>query len=138
MKKLGTGKLNLAAGFFVIAFFMAYGFFLIYLRDFAPGKEEWIASYSSGKHFETRLAHVHGALFSVLNMILGIALIHMQEAREKLLKAVEGFGLLGLLMPLGILAEVYLGTPPYLVLVGGVAILISFVLAGIAALQSNK
>ncbi len=138
MKKLGSGKLNLAAGFFVIALFMAYGFFLIYLRDFAPGKEEWIAAYSSGKHFETRLAHVHGALFSVLNMILGIALIHMQAAKQNLLKAVEGFGLLGLLMPLGILAEVYFGAPPFLVLLGGISILISFVLAGVAALQSNQ
>jgi hypothetical protein len=35
---------------------MAYGFLLIYLRDFAPGKEEWINSYSIGKHFETRLS----------------------------------------------------------------------------------
>ena len=49
---------------------MAYGFLLIYLRDFAPGKEEWINSYSIGKHFESRLAHVHGNLFAILNILI--------------------------------------------------------------------
>jgi hypothetical protein len=33
---------------------MVYGFFLIYLRDLAPGKEKWIADYAVGKHFESR------------------------------------------------------------------------------------
>ncbi len=61
------GKNNIATGFLVMGLFMAYGFFLIYLRDFAPGKEEWVNNYSSGKHFETRLAHVHGNLFAFLN-----------------------------------------------------------------------
>jgi hypothetical protein len=27
---------------------MVYGFFLIYLRDFAPGKEQWIADNTVG------------------------------------------------------------------------------------------
>jgi hypothetical protein len=30
-----------------MALFMAYGFLLIYLRDFAPGKEQWIADYTA-------------------------------------------------------------------------------------------
>ena len=47
-----------------MASFMIYGFVLIYLRDFAPGKEAWIESYNTGAHFEARLAHVHGNLFS--------------------------------------------------------------------------
>jgi hypothetical protein len=51
--------------------FMAYGFLLIYLRDFAPGKEEWVNSYSIGKYFESRLAHVHGNLFAFQNIIIG-------------------------------------------------------------------
>ena len=45
------GKNNIAAGFLFLAGFMLYGFVLIYLRDFAPGKEAWIAQYSMGKHF---------------------------------------------------------------------------------------
>lgn len=52
-----VGKNNIAFGLMFMAGFMAYGFFLIYLRDFAPDKEQWIAGYSVGKHFESRLAH---------------------------------------------------------------------------------
>lgn len=44
------GKWNIAAGFLFMGGFMIYGFALIYLRDFAPGKEDWIASYATGKH----------------------------------------------------------------------------------------
>ena len=69
-----NGKNNIAIGFLTMGFFMAYGFLLIYLRDFAPGNEEWVNTYSIGKHFETRLAHVHGNLFAFLN-ILKILLI---------------------------------------------------------------
>jgi hypothetical protein len=54
--KIMKGKNNIAIGFLVMGLFMAYGFLLIYLRDFAPGKEEWINSYSIGKHFETRIS----------------------------------------------------------------------------------
>jgi hypothetical protein len=46
-----NGKNNIAIGFLTMGLFMAYGFLLIYLRDFAPGKEEWVNSYSIGKAF---------------------------------------------------------------------------------------
>ncbi len=52
------GLRNIWIGLATLALFMGYGFWMIYLRDFAPGKAEWIATYSSGKHFEARLAHV--------------------------------------------------------------------------------
>ena len=73
------GKNNIAIGFLTMAVFMTYGFLLIYLRDFAPGKEEWINSYSVGKHFEARLAHVHGNLFAFLNIVIGYLLIHFRN-----------------------------------------------------------
>ena len=66
-----SGRYNVGVGLLVMALFMAYGFFLIYLRDFAPGKEQWIADYGIGKHFESRLAHVHGNLFALVNVGLG-------------------------------------------------------------------
>lgn len=59
-----TGRWNIGSGFLVMAGFMAYGFILIYLRDFHPDREAWIAAYGYGKHFESRLAHVHGGIFS--------------------------------------------------------------------------
>ena len=71
------GKKNLAAGFLFLAAFMVYGFVLIYLRDFAPGKEAWIAQYSMGKHFESRLAHVHGNLFAFINIVVGYLLLRL-------------------------------------------------------------
>lgn len=40
-------------------------------------------------------------------------------------------------MPLGIVAEFTLGSPPIFVLIGGIAILAAFVWAGVAALKSS-
>ncbi len=126
-----NGKHNIAIGFLTMGLFMAYGFLLIYLRDFAPGKEEWINSYSFGKHFETRLAHVHGNLFAFLNIVIGYLLIHFNTSLKNT-KAISILGLVGILMPLGILAEVYLGFPPIFVLIGAIAMTISVIWLGVA------
>lgn len=128
---MSSGRYNLAAGLLAIAGFMVYGFILIWLRDFAPGKEEWIASYGIGKHFEARLAHVHGALFALINIVLGVVIPRLAPSSRA---GVATLGLVGLLMPVGILLEVYLGMPPYLVLVGAASILASVAWAGVAAL----
>ena len=117
-----------------VPLFMAYGFLLIYLRDFAPGKEEWINSYSLGKHFETRLAHVHGNLFAFLNVLIGYLLIRFRRELKNA-SAISWLALMGLLMPLGILSEVYFGLPPVLVLVGAIAMTVSVVWLGISFLN---
>jgi len=128
------GKNNIAIGFLIMGLFMAYGFLLIYLRDFAPGKEEWINSYSLGKHFETRLAHVHGNLFAFLNVLIGYLLIRFRRELKNA-SAISWLALMGLLMPLGILSEVYFGLPPVLVLVGAIAMTVSVVWLGISFLN---
>ena len=120
-----------------MGFFMAYGFLLIYLRDFAPGKEEWVNSYSIGKHFETRLAHVHGNLFAFLNILIGYLLLRFGD-NLKNVKAVSWLALTGLLMPIGILSEVYFGLPPALVLVGAIAMTASVVWLGLAFLNMKS
>jgi hypothetical protein len=125
------GKNNISIGFLIMGFFMVYGFILIYLRDFAPGKEEWIASYSIGKHFETRLAHVHGNLFAFLNILIGYLLLRFQSQLSHA-KAISWLALIGLLMPIGILTEVYFGIPPILVLIGAMAMTASVVWLGIS------
>ncbi len=126
-----TGKNNISIGFLTMGAFMAYGFLLIYLRDFAPGKEEWVASYSSGKHFEARLAHVHGNLFAFLNILIGYLLLHFRSQLSNV-KTISWLALVGLLMPIGILAEVYLGAPPIFVLIGAVAMTASVLWLGTA------
>lgn len=50
-----TGKTNVVTGFAFLALFMLYGFVLIFLRDFAPGKEQWIADYAVGTHLNCGL-----------------------------------------------------------------------------------
>lgn len=125
------GKNNIAIGFLTMGFFMAYGFLLIYLRDFAPGKEEWINSYSTGKHFETRLAHVHGNLFAFLNVLIGYLLLRFNDKLSSV-KIISWLGLTGLLMPLGILSEVYFGLPPIFVLIGAIAMTVSVIWLGIS------
>jgi O-antigen/teichoic acid export membrane protein len=129
-----NGKNNIAIGFITMGLFMAYGFLLIYLRDFAPGKEEWVNSYSFGKHFETRLAHVHGNLFAFLNIVIGYLLLHFKE-KLKNVKAISWLALLGILMPVGILAEVYFKAPPLFVLIGAIAMTISVLWLGFAFLR---
>lgn len=128
------GRYNIATGFLAMFFFMAYGFLLIYLRDFAPGKEAWANSYSIGKHFETRLAHVHGNLFAFLNILIGYLLLHFKD-RLKNVNFISGLALTGLLMPMGILTEVYFGLPPALVLIDAIAMTASVVWLGIAFLK---
>ena len=120
-----------------MGFFMLYGFLLIYLRDFAPDKQAWIDTYTTGKHFETRLAHVHGNLFAFLNILIGYLLLHFRD-QLKSVKAISWLALVGLLMPLGILAEVYLGAPPILVLVGAISIIISVIWLGISFYQMKQ
>ncbi|MBK8391497.1 MAG: hypothetical protein IPL23_20355 [Saprospiraceae bacterium] len=129
-----NGKNNIAVGFLTMGLFMAYGFLLIYLRDFAPGKEEWINSYSFGKHFESRLAHVHGNLFAFLNILIGYLLLHFRD-KIKNVAAISWLSLVGILMPLGILAEIYLGMSPIFVLIGALAMTTSVVWLGITFFQ---
>jgi hypothetical protein len=129
-----NGKYNMSIGFLTMGLFMAYGFLLIYLRDFAPGKEEWVNSYSIGKHFESRLAHVHGNLFAFLNILIGYLLFHFRD-KLKYVKSISGLALAGLLMPLGILAEIYFGMSPIFVLLGAMAMTASVIWIGIAFLK---
>ncbi|MCA9551904.1 MAG: hypothetical protein KC933_17835 [Myxococcales bacterium] len=130
-----TGRYNVGVGLLVMAGFMLYGFVLIYLRDFAPDHEAWAASYANGKHFEARLAHVHGALFSLLNLALGFVLARLESAGAGARSAAAALGLAGLLMPAGILGEVYLGLSPIFVLLGAVSMTASVTLSGVLALQ---
>ena len=126
-----NGKNNMAIGFLTMGLFMAYGFLLIYLRDFAPGKEEWVNSYSIGKHFESRLAHVHGNLFAFLNILIGYLLLHFQDKLQNV-KIISWLALIGLLMPVGILAEIYLGISPIFVLLGAIAMTAAVLWLGLA------
>jgi hypothetical protein len=131
-----TGKLNLGLGFIFLAGFMIYGFVLIYLRDFAPGKEEWIAGNLTGPHFESRLAHAHGNLFAFINIVIGYLLMHL-SITETTAKKISLLALAGMLMPIGILSEVLFGLPPFLVLLGGIAMVLSVAWFGVAVLTSK-
>ncbi len=117
---MNYGKKNISTGLLVLASFMAYGFGLIYMRDFAPDKVEWIANSHTGTHFEARLAHVHGNLFALLNIILGYLLLNL-DIRENAKKWISILLLVAFLMPLGIVAEFTLGAPPIFVLIGAIA-----------------
>lgn len=126
-----NGKVNIAAGLWFLAGFMVYGFVLIYLRDFAPGKEQWVADYAIGKHFESRLAHVHGNLFALLNVLVGYLLLRLPVGGASG-RWISTLALVGMLMPLGILSEVLFGLPPLLVIVGGVSMVVSMAWLGFA------
>lgn len=127
------GRKNIAAGFAFLSAFMAYGFVLIYLRDFAPGKEAWIADYAVGKHFESRLAHVHGNLFALINVVVGYLLLRLPVG-DRAASGISWLTLAGMLMPIGIFAEVLFGVPPLLVIVGAVSMVVAMAWFAVAAL----
>ena len=131
------GKANITAGLLFMAGFMVFGFVLIYLRDFAPGKEQWIAEYAVGKHFESRLAHVHGNLFAFLNIVVGYLLLRL-PVHKATSKWVSWLALAGMLMPVGILAEVLLGAPPLFVLIGGISMVVAIAWLGVAVAQMKS
>lgn len=118
------GRWNIGIGMGLMVLFMLYGFFLIYLRDFAPGRAAWIAGANVSPHFEARLAHAHGNLFSLLNIVFGALLLWL-PVRPTRAAWISRLALLGLLMPIGILSEIYLGLPPILVLLGAVSITVA-------------
>ena len=130
-----TGKTNVVTGFAFLALFMLYGFVLIFLRDFAPDKEQWIADYAVGTHFESRLAHVHGNLFALINIAVGLALFRIPDTRAG--RWISGLALLGLLMPLGIVGEVLFGAPPILVMAGGISMVAAMIWAAAHILQTE-
>ncbi|GKY88265.1 hypothetical protein STA1M1_21340 [Sinisalibacter aestuarii] len=126
----------MAGGLLFLAAFMAYGFILIWLRDFAPGKEQWVADYAIGEHFEARLAHVHGNLFALLNVLIGY-LVWKLPIDPISAKWVSWLAFGGMLMPVGILAELLFGAPPYLVLVGAVMIVVAMAWLGFAVWRTR-
>ena len=75
------------------------------------------------------MAHVHGNLFAFLNIVIGYLLIQFKDKLANT-KIISWLGLIGLLMPLGILAEIYLGTPPIFVLIGAIAMTITVIWLG--------
>lgn len=131
-----TGRINIVAGLTSMAFFMAYGFLLVWLRDFAAGKEEWIAGYAVHPHFEARLAHVHGNLIALLNILFGYLMLKL-PVTGALARAASWLALAGLLMPFGILGEVYLGSSPAFVLLGAASIAAATVTLAIAAARTR-
>jgi len=130
------GKKNIVAGLLLLATFMLYGFVLIYLRDFAPGKEQWIAEYTSGTHFESRLAHVHGNLFAFLNIMVGYLILKLPVS-EFSAKWISWLGLAGMLMPIGIVAEFAVGASPIFVLGGGISMVVAMAWLGFAVWRAQ-
>lgn len=131
-----TGRMNIVAGLTAMAFFMAYGFLLVWLRDFGAGKEEWIAGYALHPHFEARLAHVHGNLIALLNILFGYLMLKLPVSGA-LARAASWLALAGLLMPFGILGEVYLGSSPVFVLLGASSIAAATVTLAVAAARTR-
>lgn len=130
MGNSATGRWNIGIGLGFMVLFMLYGFFLIYMRDFAPGREAWIAGANVSPHFEARLSHAHGNLFSLLNVVFGALLLWL-PIRPRRARWISVLALAGLLMPIGILSEIYLGLPPVLVLVGAVSITVATALLAV-------
>ena len=115
---------------------MAYGFGLIYMRDFSRIKTDWVANSLDGTHFEATMAHVHGNLFALLNVVFGFLLMYL-NIEEKKAKIISWSLLLGLLMPVGIVSEFAFGLPPVLVLLGAISMVFGTFYFGITVMKSK-
>ena len=131
------GRKNVAVGFFALGLFMLHGFLLVYFRDFSSMKEAWEDSYGAGRHLQERMAHVHGGLFALLNIVIGYFLLRLQYQLTNI-SAISWLALVGMCMPLGILAYLYLGLPPFLVLVGAACMVISVIWLGISFVRAKS
>lgn len=75
-------------------------------------------------HFEGRLTRAHGNLFSLLRFVFG-ALTPWVLGLQRRARWISFLALAGLLMPIGILSEIYFGLSSVLVVVGTVSILVT-------------
>jgi hypothetical protein len=128
------GRKNVAWGFGFLGLFMAAGFVLGYMHDLSPQREQWIGQYAIGVRFETRMAHAHGALFGLINVAVGLALLALPLPSTRA-RWISRLALAGLLMPIGILLHALFAVPPVLVLVGGVAMVAATLWLGREALR---
>lgn len=128
------GKKNVGWGFVFLGLFMAAGFVLGYMHDLAPQKEQWIAQYASGTHFEIRVAHAHGALFGLIDVAVGLALLGLPIPSSRA-RWISWLALAGLLMPIGVLLHALFAVPPLLVFLGGAAMIVATLWLGREALR---
>ncbi len=131
------GRKNVGWGFLFLGLFMASGFFLGYMHDIAPQKEQWIAQYASGTHFEIRMAHAHGGLFGLINVAAGLALLALPIPSPRA-RWISWLALAGLLMPVGILLHALFALPPVLVFLGGAAMVAATLWLGSEALRLRQ
>ncbi len=72
--------------------------------------------------------------FSFLNTVFGLLRLKLSIGAPQA-RWISALTLAGLLMPLGILAEIYLGLSPVLMLVGGLSMLAATGLLGVATVR---
>ena len=68
-------------------------------------------------------------MFAFLNIMIGYLLLHFSDKLSSV-KAISWLALTGILMPLGILAEVYFSASPIFVLLGAMAIIVAVLWLG--------
>lgn len=79
---------------------------------------------------------MHGNLFALRNIMIGYLIIKLPLSAFSA-RWISLLGLAGMLMPLGIVAELAFGAPFYLALVGAIAIIAAMIWLGVAVWQAN-
>ncbi len=121
MKK---GKLSIVIGIVGLLLFMLSGYLLVYMNDFAAGQA--LKESLGEKGYElTVIAHAHGNLFALMNIIIGI-LLNKFDVETGACRGIAVLGLLGFLMPLGILGKVFLNLPPIIIFFGEISMIGAF------------
>lgn len=117
---------NIIAGIAVLVFFLVLG---AYLKSQIGSSEEWMKSMQHGLW---KAAHVHGTIFGILNILLGI-LIATFSLDGGLVKAASILALVGLIfMPFGLFLWGISPLFQFMSPIGGFSMIISWVLTGIA------
>ncbi len=103
---------------------MLSGYLLVYMNDFAAGQA--LKESLGEKGYElTVIAHAHGNLFALINIIIGL-LLNKFDVETGACRGIALLGLLGFLMPLGILGKVFLNLPPIIIFFGEISMIGAF------------
>ena len=120
---------NIITGIAVLVFFLVLG---AYLKSQIGSGEEWMKSM---RHGMWKAAHVHGSIFGMLNILLGL-LIGAFSLNGGLVRAASLLAVAGaIFMPFGLFLTGVASAFKVLTPVGGLAMIGAWVLIGVAYIR---
>lgn len=115
-----TENISISAILSFLVVLLAFGVLCIFLRDLAPGKAQRSTGNALSKRLESRLTHIPRTPSTLTHLVVGF--LHRRlSLRADSRRQTSGLVLAGMLLSLGLGAEILIGVPPLFVLICGVS-----------------